>query len=419
MIFKTVFLLAFVTGCSFFIKRIETPLVDRVDYQKNMPVISTFCPLEQNVSFQLIGSDENSQEVYQDMIKKLGGRLDLFDHLALWSLTQLSVRPDQSTPTSRLQVLFHVDDKTHYYDFFSETNDEQYPFLYGIEWILKRFNKKERLEHYAQMIKDSLGEKMRIGKDLANFLQKNQGSIKGNAKLVPFFFRGTEVLKEDETTPRIDYGQVIRLYRKAEKRQKIVVNSSLMQFMTEKGHSGSCNYDFNLYNNSIFLIDKIIPVANLFGLSVASGSFMVSSSQKLDNAASFHGLPIFKGESKIRSSAVCVIEEKDKKIWTFSNQSRDPGQHLFHLVRYGLPGSKSTPEVDRLLRHSRHLFLSDPVRLIIESERSREDQVQNLLKLNLPIYNAERLGNIWAYTLFGGQSRFIIDDRNPGSFACK
>lgn len=418
MIFRTL-LLTLLVGCSFFIKKIETPLVDRKDFQKKIPVIPTFCPLDQKVSFQLIGSDENSQAVYQDMVRKLGNRLDLLDHLALWSLTQLSVRPDQSTPTSRLQVLFHIKDKTHYYDFFSETNNEQYPFLYGIEWILKHFKKKDRLEHYARMIKDSLGEKMRIGKDFENFLIKNQNAIKGNPELAPYFFRGTEILKENETTPKLDYSQVIRQYRKVEKNQKIIVNSSLIQFMTEKGHTGACNYDFNLYNNSIFLIDKVIPVANLFGLSSNNSSFMISSSQKLDTAASFYGLPLFKGESKVRSSAVCVIENGDSKIWTFSNQSRDPGQHLFHLVRYGLPRSQSTQEVDRLLRHSRHLFLSDPVRLVIESERSREDQIQNLLKLNIPIYNAQKLGNIWAYTLFGGQGRFIIDDRNPGSFACK
>jgi hypothetical protein len=59
------------------------------------------------------------------------------------------------------------------------------------------------------------------------------------------------------------------------------------------------------------------------------------------------------------------------------------------------------------------------VRLIIESNRSRNEQIENLLKLNLPIYNAEKLGNIWAYASMGNLSRYIIDDRNPGAFVCK
>lgn len=401
------------------IKRIEKPLVDRGEVQKRIPPVATFCPVEEKVNLQLIGSNGNSQSVYLDMVGRLGRKLDLFDHLALWSLTQLSVRPDQSTPTSRLQVLFHVGEKTHYFDFYSEGSNEQYPYLYGLEWILKRFNKKERLETYARLLRDSLGARLRIGKDFENFLKKNERFIKGNPELAPYYFRGAEVLKENETNPPLDYAEVIRQYRKVEKGQNVVVNTSLIQFVTEKGNSGGCNYDFNLYNNSIFLIDKVIPVANLFGLSLSGGSFMASSSQKLDKAVAFHKLPLFKGESKVRSSAVCVIEDGKNKIWTFSNQSRDPGQHLFHLVRYGLPRSQSTAEVDKLLRHSRHLFLSDPVRLIIESGRSRDDQIENLLKLNLPIYNADKLGNIWAFTLFNDQGRFILDDRNPGAFACR
>jgi hypothetical protein len=126
----------------------------------------------------------------------------------------------------------------------------------------------------------------------------------------------------------------------------------------------------------------------------------------------------------VRSSAVCVIEKKTKSgqdfMWLFSNASRDPGQHLYHLFRYGLAQVSSTQEVDKLLRHSRHLFLSDPVRLVIESDRSQDSQIENLLKLNIPIYNAEKLGNVWAYTQFQREgAHFIIDDRNFGAFSCQ
>ena len=146
---------------------------------------------------------------------------------------------------------------------------------------------------------------------------------------------------------------------------------------------------------------------------------MASTSQKVKELKPVDNFPLFYGESKVRSSAVCVIENEKNLIWTFSNFSRDPGQHLFHLIRYGLTRSKTTDEVDKLIRHSRHLFLSDPVRLVIESSRSRSDQIENLLKLNLPIYNAEKLGNIWAFTSFQEHDRFILDDRNVGAYTCK
>ncbi|WP_408096747.1 hypothetical protein ACJVC5_17055 [Peredibacter sp. HCB2-198] len=414
-------LLFFVSSCAFFVNQIDTPLVADVDeIEKKMPQVPGFCALDKKVDFQLVGNSENSQTVYHQLVKNLGkSQLDFMDHFALWNLLQLSVRPDQSSPTSRIQVLLHRDGRSSYFDFFSELSENQFPYLYGIEWILKKYGNKKGLEHYAQLLDNSNLAQLKISKDFENFLVKNIQGIKNDPELAPFYFRGVEILKENETAPSLSYRKVVALYRKFQKDQKIIINTSLTQFVTEKGNSGSCNYDFNLYDNSIFLIDKIIPVANLYGLALPSAAFMASSSQKLEKISSLDHLPLFKGESKVRSSAVCIIENADNKIWAISNQSRDPGQHLFHLVRYGLPGSKTTAEVAKLIRHSRHLFLSDPVRLIIESQRSSDDQVENLLKLNLPIYNADKLGNIWAYTMFQEGNRFIIDDRNPGAFTCK
>lgn len=416
--FKFLLLLSLVS-CSFFIKRIDTPLVRDTELMKKAPDTPGYCISDKKVDFQLVGTNDNSQEVYSHLVKVSGQQFDFMDHFALWNLIQLSIRPDQSSATSRLQVLIHESGKSYYFDFFSEVSDDQYPYLYGIEWILKKFGKKRSLEYYADILNNSISGKLKLGKDFENFLVKNIPLIKNEPELAPYYFRGTDVLKENETSPVLDFKAVIRYYRNAQKDQKIIVNTSLTQFVTEKGSTGSCNYDFNLYDNSIFLIDKIIPVANLYGLSMNKGTFLASSSQKLDKIQSLKGLPLFKGESKVRSSAVCMIENGQNKIWAFSNQSRDPGQHLFHLVRYGLPRSETTAEVDKLIRHSRHLFLSDPVRLIIESGRSTEEQVENLLKLNLPIYNADKLGNIWAYTQFAEGNRFIIDDRNPGAFRCE
>ncbi len=418
--FKLFLLLLLSSSCSFFITRIDTPIIKDERLAAQAPAIAGYCSFDKKIEFQLVGPSGNSQNVYNEIIKDLNkSSLDFMDHFALWNLLQLSVRPDQSSPTSRFQVLVHQGEKSYYFDFFSEHNVDQYPFLYGIEWVLKKFGKKRNLEYYANILNKTLPQKIKIGKDFESFLVKNIPLIKNNPELAPYYFRGSDVLKENETSPNLDYKTVMKLYRKVQKNQKIIVNTSLTHFVTDKGSTGSCNYDFNLYDNSIFLIDKVIPVANLYGLSLPNSAFLASSSQKLERIASLEGLPLFKGESKVRSSAVCMIENNNNKIWAFSNQSRDPGQHLFHLVRYGLPQSQTTAEVDKLIRHSRHLFLSDPVRLIIESDRSSEDQIENLLKLNIPIYNADKLGNIWAYTKFKEGSRFIIDDRNPGDFKCQ
>lgn len=410
-------LLFILSGCSLFITKIDSSVLDEKEYLKNIPEIPTYCPINQNARIQLINTNAHSQQIYQELMDRLPG-MDFLDHFALWTLLQQSVRPDQSSPTSRFQVIFKIEGKSHYLDFYSEVEDEQFPLLYGIQWILKKFKKKTSLEYYARIL-DGQGLKLRAGKNLELFLQANLEKIRNHQVLGPYFVRGTEVLKENERVPKLNFSEIVAYYRKREPKQKVIVNTSLTNFLTESGQKGSCNYDFNLYDNSIFLIDRVIPVANLFGLSIDREAFMASTSQKVKELKPVDNFPLFYGESKVRSSAVCVIENEKNLIWTFSNFSRDPGQHLFHLIRYGLTRSKTTNEVDKLIRHSRHLFLSDPVRLVIESSRSRSDQIENLLKLNLPIYNAEKLGNIWAFTSFQDHDRFILDDRNVGAYTCK
>lgn len=415
--FKIIFLF-FLTSCSYFIGKIDTQIVNKKDFLKNIPEVPTYCSQETQPKLQLLNTNPHSQALFQDFLDK-NGALDFLDQFALWTMIQFAVRPDQSSPSSRFQILLQLKGQNHYLDFFSETPEDQYPLLYGIEWILRKFNRNKSLESYASILDNHFSYKFKVEKNLENFLLNNKEQIKDHPVLGPFFIRGSEVLKENERMPKISFLDVIKYYRTKSSKQKVVVNSSLTNFNIDQDQKGSCNYDFNLYKNSIFLIDKAIPTSNLFGMATTSDAFMASTSQKVETIKPINGFPLFDGESKVRSSAVCVIENKNNRIWTFSNLSRDPGQHLFHLIRYGLARSQSTAEVDKLIRHSRHLFLSDPVRLIIESNRSRSDQIENLLKLNLPIYNADKLGNIWAYTLFDSNSRFIIDDRNVGSYLCK
>lgn len=406
-------------SCSTIIEKIDAPIVDKEQITASRESKQTYCPRDHEPKIQLVGSNSSSLESYHNLTRQLKN-LDIIDHLMLWSLLQLSLRPDQSSPTARLQTLINFKGQFYYFDFFSEYEKDQYPYLYGLEWILKKFNKSTTLESYVNIIDGRLKDTMKVSADLERFLLKNQELIKKNDKLAPYYFRGTDVLRENESTPRINLQKVISEYRKVRKNQNVVINTTLHPFSTTKGYVGHCNYDFNLYSKSIFLIDKTLPVSNIFGLTSGKDAFLNSSSQVFKEAESLFGGPLFKGSSKVRSAAICSMDNKNTKIWAISNESRDPGQHLFHLIKYGLPLSKNVQEVDELLKHSRHLFLSDPIRLVIESNRSDKQQIQNLLKLNVPIYHADKLGNIWGYVQTPEMSsRFIIDERNNGDFICR
>lgn len=408
-----------VSSCSFFINRLDSTLLEKKDYQKLIPQIPTYCPLSDKPEFQVVGSNENSHALFVDFLKSQGTSLDFTDQMVIWTMLQMAIRPDQSSPSARFQIVLNNKGKTQYFDFFSEQPSDQFPLLFGLDWIIKKVGKKRSLENYAQFLDEKFPKKFRTGKNLESFLKMNQEELKSHVILGPYYLRGNETLQENERIPEFSFTKLISFYRLKEKSQKTIVNTSLTPFNSKSGEKGSCNYDFNLYDNSIFLIDKTMPVANFFGFSHHTEAFMAATSQKVKVIDSINGLPLFNGESKVRSSAICIMERDNDKVWLYSNQSRDPGQHLFHLIRYGIGQTRSVSEVDKLVRHSRHLFLSEPVRLIIESGRSNQDQIENLLKLNLPIYNSDKLGNIWAYTQFPQGNRFIIDDRNGGAFLCK
>jgi hypothetical protein len=72
-----------------------------------------------------------------------------------------------------------------------------------------------------------------------------------------------------------------------------------------------------------------------------------------------------------------------------------------------------------MLSFSRHQFLKNPVRLIIESRKSTHKQLNELLKLNVPIYNAKKLGKIWGLQSTPEYSKFLLDERQQGHLTCK
>ncbi len=412
------FIFVFLGSCSFLIQRIDSPLIRREDYINNIPSQETYCSTERPTNFQLIGTNKQIQDKFLAFFETRKD-LDFIDQLILWNLAQFNINPHQTSPESRFQILIDTSNEELYLDFFSEEETDQYPFLYALDWILKKYKKSKSLEYYASLLQSHGLTKTDISQDFAQFLNTHKNEIEKNETLKNLYFRGNEILTENESFPELRPEDLIKIYRQKQKEQKITIKSSLYSFITEDDSRGECNYDFNLYNNSIFLIDKTIPSSTIYGLQNSKDVFLASSSLQIDKIASLKQTPLFKGNSKARSAAICRINTNSNLIWAISNKSRDPGQHLFHLIRYGLSQTQNVQDVDKLIRQSRYIFLSEPVRLIFESNRGNPNQIENLLKLNVPLYSSDSLGNIWSYTKFKDDSRFVRDDRNAGEISCR
>jgi hypothetical protein len=365
----------------------------------------------------LVGSNPQAQRSFTDFLKQNEElNLDFVEMTVLWSLLQINIRPDLASPTARLQFLVRLNKESVYRD-FSVSDNGGHPFLTGLEELLKKHPKKKGLAWYAKLLDDKFKNEIVAGKTLELRLREMKAVLGPDPILRRHFFRGDELIRESERLPKVNFLKLVR--RSKEKNIVTPVNETLFSYRRTPQLDVRCNYDFTLYDNSIFLIDKEENIGHLFGLTQGSDAFLAVVAQKTEAPRALFGEAVIEGSARVRSSAFCLIKSQTEEIWVTSNQSRDPGQHVYHLFRYGLTKVHTPEDIQRLLRHSRHMFLSDPLRLVIESSRSRNNQIQELLKLNVPIYNADSMGNIWAWSDLANEGgRFFIDDRNPGALFC-
>ena len=420
---KLIFLfLLILQSCAYFVNTFDENRLaqDIIAYRPGEKKL--FC--EENASVQLVNSDKVIQEVFEAFITQVekGARLKFVDKAVLWSMVQMNMRPDQVSPTSKLQILIKSGKEFDYLHFFSK-DDEAFPYLAGLEDLLKRYKSRHSLLTLANFVDAYFPNQFTVSEDFEKFLEEQKSSIAANPTFKKYYMRADETLKENERIYKYKLANLVRLHKSKGKGVKHELAQSLFTYKSPSTDlAAHCNYDMRLYSSSVYLIHKDFIRSHLFGLKAGGNNlFLASASQRLENIEPVGQSPFFKGASQTRSAAFCAFEfprKTDKSLWMVSSDSRDPGQHIYHLMEYGLNAQNTTQDISALIGFSRHLFLEDPTRLVFESNRSTKEQLERLLKLNLPVYNARSLGNVWAMLEEKNHSNFIIDDRTDGEITC-
>lgn len=409
------FACVYLSSCSYFVRQIDQSITPSQEHE-DINIHQNYCS-NKNLTFQLISKDKSTQTSYFEFLKKFkNSNLNFIDKTIFWSLIQIKARPDLSSPMARFQF-YLINNKNHYHDYHGlKGTSESYPFFVGLDKLLKKYpSKSNNLSWYGQMLDKYFDKSIFVSEDFANNIFKLKNLIYQDQSLKRYYFRGQDILKAGERVPSFSLETLI-------KKTPLVTSvnhiDKLFTYSKTPKKEVLCNYDYTLYDSSIFLIDKTVAKSNIFGLKENDQFFIASTSLKSIKPKSFKGMPLFESDSLIRSAAFCSIKNSYGQFALFANQSRDPGQHLHHLFRYGLTNISSLASLSGLITHARHLLLSDPLRIVIESERSQSAQIRELLKLNIPAYNASRLGNIWGLVSTQKEKGFVIDDRYPGAYTC-
>lgn len=340
------------------------------------------------------------------------------DQFVLWNFFQMNSRPDLSSPTSKFISVYEHKDKLNFVEVSSD-KEGLLPSLMGLKYVLKKTKNKKSLTRLSLIYEKYASEYLKINKGFAQFLTENKKQILVNPITKRIYSRSGEILQEGETIPKFLFSKLIVKNKKLLNETKYNINENLYNYKVNQKFEVNCNYDFKLYDSSIYLINEKFVKTNTFGIKTNKFSSLSSHLQKLDNIELLKGTYFFKGQSKTQSPSICTYKQNDKSFWLFSDSSRDPGQHLYHLMKYGLDEVTNKQQLNKFLNFSRHLILRTPLRLIFESKRGSKEQLDQLLKLNIPTYNADKLGNIWMYFSYQNDGSFLYDPRNDGQVTCQ
>lgn len=419
------------SGCAYISKKFETLAQNK---KPAAPVIlnlkNNFCS---NGRIQYISEDEHSLKFYRALHPALfeNKSISFVQKAVMLSLIEMSRRPDEASPFSRLQVYLKVNGQSYYYDFRPKNleDDTKMPYLRGLDYLTQKFLPKQSLGAIAANLDAIVPKDIVVSTDFENFLRENTKDLLKNDFLTERFLKGDEILTKYETFNRPSYRNIVSqyqgpLYSKASDYEYDI--NGLDTYVSQKGDvETKCNVDLSKEST---LRDDILSNearrSHYIGLSEGQDFFLATSSSTLHRPfLTSEKLSYFmKARPAPIPLPVCEFRGQNQEIVLFSSNGRNPIQHLQHLVAYEIGQIDSSFTLNELLNFSRHLFLSNPDRILYESKRGRKAQLDFFLAMNFPIYHIESLGNIFGYASFKNDKRknssLHIDDRSHARLWC-
>lgn len=424
--------LPFFHGCSFFTNKLQDITQSNSLNDKNYNLKNNFCPSNSHLEYFV--EDEKTRHFYKNLNPLLfeQEKISFIEKAIMFSLIEMSRRPDTASPQARLQVYIKFEGENFYFDFKGDkqTKKLQMPYLDGLNTITKHFLKNKNLISIASDLDKFIPKNLPVSSDFGFFLQAQKKRLAENSFYRHSFLKGDENITMYETFERIYYKDLIKSFNTTYSfahQVKNIDDDLTKLFPNQNKNIINCNY--SLDNN--FHFDKIenshyeIQQSHAIGLKENSNLFLSISSSSLDEPlTSIPGMGYFMKSTPWKSPApVCKIKTPDKEILLISASGKNSWQHLEHLISYEIEKIDSLPSLNQLLSFSRHLFLSNPDRILYESKRGRKNQLDFFLTTNFPIYHIKTLGNIFGYASFKNQDtpnlHLYVDDRTSSSLWCK
>jgi hypothetical protein len=431
MKFFSLALLFSLTSCAFITRKFEALTEKKKEKVTTISNKKNYCPANSKVQF--ISEDEFSLKFYKSLNPAIyeNKNITFAEKSIMLALLEMSRRPDEASPYSRLQVYLKLNGKNYYYDFRPKNlaDDTKMPFLKGLDFLTQKFIPNKSLLSIATHLDTVIPQGIGVSLEFENFLKENRKDLAKNDVLTERFFKGDEILTKYETFNRVSYKSTVEQYLNGFSKTadyEYDKNGLTANKSKKENYETNCNYDLSKETS---LRDEIMSAdqkkSHYIAISEGEDYFLAVSSTTLFRP--FKTTPKMGYFMKSRPAAfplpICEFKGKNQEIVLFSSEGRNPVQHLQHLEAYEIDQVDSAFTLNELLGFSRHLFLSNPDRILYESNRGRKAQLDFFLEMNFPIYHVESLGNIFGHAKFKNdkqqESVLYSDDRSTARLWCK
>ncbi|MDD0852693.1 hypothetical protein HBN50_06275 [Halobacteriovorax sp. GB3] len=394
-------------SCSLIIKSNESKvnLVLKDKKEKEL-----FCN-KSNTQFYI--QNEQTYLLIQNLNKKVN--LSAQEILVATVLTEIFNSPFAVSIDSQIQFLdMNLASKNFEHSYY--LSDKRPTNLFdSLRYYLKKNKAKYSLGELISLVERELPTRITISKRYARFLSGIEQSIRSDEKLSATYLRGNQLIKANETIRRSSLKRIYnvsRLQTKEQRKKKVTNNSYLFPYVTND-QKYLCNYDLNIYENSIFLISKdkrpqtleLGAMKNNFSAMAVLRLYPRVHSKKLSSHSLF-------GQSQTPRPVAICHKSNSNEIFV-SSKGPDSAQILQQFIKnYAKLTTKKN--LKESLYHSRNIVMIPPKRILSETKKLDSNDLENLLKSDNAVYHVENIGNIWGLH----SKSFFQDPRSVNSLRC-
>lgn len=397
----------------------------------------SYCENNQ-AKIQLIGQEQRAQEIFRRHILK--NKKSFSDFAMLWTLFQMYIRPDVTGPDAKFQALIKYQGKISYILAIPEDPQRPQSFstLMALEDLRSKLGAQRSLLSYAEELDRKLPSHLPLDKNFVTTIEKESHHL----RVFPFWasqiFRGRQVVREGESLQRFKLAALLRKIKfqqaqeNTEHAKKKIAGPPLARSF--KGHhlfaskngplNYACTFDSALYDQSIYLSGQVLDTPyHAYGIGDdESNQILVVQSMSID-WPNQQFAPLFRASGHPYHAHFCYRKnsKNNEHLIAASLEGNDTGQFLYHFLQNVSPLDQ-LEELNVILDSPRQIILPGPQRLVIESHRTSEEQIQRFRKLQIPIYHFDPLGKIWLHyfgpSFQGSFNGFVSDGRYETGLDC-